>query len=396
MGPFRRILTIVLDGVGAGALPDAEAYGDGGVDTLAHVVSAGQIDLPHLAGMGLGRLVPLPAPPRGVRGAFGRLAERSPGKDTTTGHWELMGLPLDRPFPLFPEGFPAEVVAPFENRIGRKVLWNRPASGTEIIRRLGAEHCDTGRPIVYTSADSVFQIAAHEAVIPVEDLYAMCREARALLKGPFAVSRVIARPFEGESGAFRRTARRRDFSLLPPADTVLDRLKGADFEVIGVGKIDDIFADRGLTASHHTGDNASSVEALLAVAEGDFTGLCLANLIDFDMLYGHRRDVDGFRKALEAFDRVLPQVRARLGDGDLLVVTADHGNDPLHGGTDHTREYVPLLAWTPGFVGEVGLGDRGMADLGATIADNFGLSPGPGRSFLEAIRPGTEKGGEEP
>ncbi|MHC4598787.1 MAG: phosphopentomutase [Planctomycetota bacterium] len=369
MGPFRRILTVVLDGVGAGALPDAEDFGDAGADTLAHVVGAGPLDLPHLASMGLGRLVPLPAPPQGVRGAFGRLVERSPGKDTTTGHWELMGLPLDRPFPLFPEGFPAEVITPFEDRIGRKVLWNRPASGTEIIHRLGAEHCDTGKPIVYTSADSVFQIAAHEAVIPVEALYAMCREARALLRGPFAVSRVIARPFEGERGAFRRTAQRRDFSLPPPGDTVLDRLKEAAFEVVGVGKIDDIFADRGLTAAHHTGDNAASMEALLAVAERDFEGVCLANLIDFDMLYGHRRDVEGFRRALEAFDRALPEIRRRLGDGDLLVLTADHGNDPLHEGTDHTREYVPVLAWTPGFDGEVGLGDGEMADLGATIAD---------------------------
>lgn len=382
---FRRVFLIVLDGVGAGALPDARDFGDEGSDTLGHALPERGLEVPHLASRGLSALLSPPGPPVDVDGAWGRLVERSPGKDTTTGHWELAGLTLDRPFPVYPEGFPAEVMEPFEKAVGRKALWNRPASGTEIIARLGAEHVRTGRPIVYTSADSVFQVACHEDVVPVEDLYRMCETARALLAGPHAVSRVIARPFEGRTGAYRRTARRKDFSLAPPADTLLDRLVAADLEVRGIGKIEDIFAFRGLTASEHTPDNASSTEALVREAADDFTGLCMANLIDFDMLYGHRRDAEGFLKALEAFDEALPRLERALKEGDLLAITADHGNDPRHPGTDHTREYVPLLVWRPGVRGETRLGDRNMADLGATIAENFDVVTESGSSFLEAL-----------
>ncbi|MCU0722170.1 MAG: phosphopentomutase, partial [Planctomycetes bacterium] len=344
---FRRVFWIVLDGVGIGALPDAAAYGDAGADTLGHVIAARGLEAPALAGLGLARLARLPEPAGGVRGAWGRLVERSPGKDTTTGHWELAGLVLDRPFPVYPRGFPPEVLRPFEEAIGRPVLGNVAASGTEIIRLLGDEHAATGRPIVYTSADSVFQIACHESVVPPERLYDWCRIARGILAGPHAVSRVIARPFEGPSGAYVRTERRRDFSVPPPGDTLLDLLAARGLDVVGVGKIEDIFAGRGLTSARHTGNNAEGTAELLRLAGEDFRGLCFANLVDFDMLYGHRRDAEGFGRALEAFDRALPALLARLRPGDLLVLTSDHGNDPLHAGSDHTRESVPLLAWAP-------------------------------------------------
>jgi len=385
MKRFRRIFVVVLDGVGVGALPDAADYGDEGADTVGHVVRKRGLDAPHLASLGLCRITPLEASASGVAGVWGRLAGHSPGKDTTTGHWELAGRVLERPFPTYPRGFPPAVMEAFEARVGRPALGNEAASGTEIIQRLGDEHLATGRPIVYTSADSVFQIAAHEGIVPVEELYAMCRAARAVLEGEHAVSRVIARPFEGVSGNFTRTERRADFSLPPPGDTVLDSLKGAGLSVIGVGKIEDIFAHRGLTASNHTRGNEASVEAILRFASEDFEGLCMANLVDFDMLYGHRRDAEGFGRALEAFDASLPRIQGALTEGDLLALTADHGNDPLHRGTDHTREYVPLLLWTPGLEEETELGTRGMADLGATVADNFEISTHSGRSFLEAI-----------
>jgi len=382
---FRRVFWIVLDGVGVGALPDAAAYGDAGADTLRHLVAARSLAAPVLAGMGLARLSPLPPPAEGVRGAWGRLLERSPGKDTTTGHWELAGLVLDTPFPTYPRGFPPEVIGPFEAAIGRKTLGNVAASGTEIIRRLGEEHQASGRPIVYTSADSVFQIAAHEETVPPEALYGMCRTARGILAGPHAVSRVIARPFRGAPGAYVRTERRRDFSLPPPGETLLDRLSSRGLDVIGVGKIEDIFAGRGLTEARHTGNNAEGTEEILRLAGEDFRGLCFANLVDFDMLYGHRRDPEGFGRALETFDLALPRLRAALRPDDLLVVSSDHGNDPLHPGSDHTREYVPLLAWRPGASREVPLGTRPMADLGATLAANFGTSTVSGSSFLPAL-----------
>jgi phosphopentomutase len=383
---FRRVFWIILDGLGIGALPDAGLYGDAGTDTLGHIVSARGLSAPFLAGLGLSRLAPLPSPPGGVRGAWGRLAERSPGKDTTTGHWELAGLVLEKPFPTYPQGFPPEVLDPFEKAIGRRVLGNVPESGTEILRRLGDEHVATGRPIVYTSADSVFQIACHEAVVPPGELYAICRTARGILAGPHAVSRVIARPFEGASGAYVRTERRRDFSLPPPGDTLLDRLAARGFDVIGVGKIEDIFAGRGLTASVHTGNNAEGTEEILRLARSDFRGLCFANLVDFDMLYGHRRDPEGFGRALEAFDRALPRLFEAMGGDDLLLLAADHGNDPLHPGSDHTREYAPLLAWGPRAAREAPLGTLPMADVGATVAENFGVATRDGRSFLGRLR----------
>ncbi|MHC5038165.1 MAG: phosphopentomutase [Planctomycetota bacterium] len=382
MKRFARVFVIVLDGLGVGALPDAPSYGDEGADTLGHILSARGLAVPHLAALGLSRLGALPSPPEGITGGWARLLEASPGKDTTTGHWELAGLVLDHPFPTYPEGFPPEVIQAFEERIGRSVLWNRPASGTEIIRRLGDEHCATGKPIVYTSADSVFQIAAHEEVVPVEDLWEQCRRAREILKPPHGVSRVIARPFAGSSGAYHRTPRRKDFSLVPPGETVLDRVKDRGLAVIGVGKIEDIFAHRGLTASEHTEGNEASVQALCRLTGEDFEGLCMANLVDFDMLYGHRRDPEGFGRALEAFDRALPSLQGGMKGGDLLVLTSDHGNDPLHAGTDHTREFVPCLTWSPGWKRETDLGTRGLADLGATVAENFGVTVPAGKSFL--------------
>lgn len=342
----KRGFVVVLDSVGIGALPDAASYGDEGAHTLAHIARAAGLDVPNLRALGLGNMRGACLPFRAERPAarYGRMAERSPGKDTTTGHWEIAGVPLERPFPTYPRGFPAEVIAGYEARIGRKVLGNKPASGTAIIDELGAEHMRTGSPIVYTSADSVFQIAAHEEVIPIEEQYRLCGAARELLTGEHAVARVIARPFVGQPGAFTRTKRRRDFSLPPPRDTLLDVVSGAGMTCCGIGKIEDIFAHRGLTDVDHTGDNAAGIEATIGWMRRDFTGLVMTNLVDFDTLYGHRRDPEGYARALERFDEGLGRMLPLLREGDLLIVTADHGCDPTFRGTDHTREYVPLLA----------------------------------------------------
>lgn len=387
--PFRRVVLIVLDGVGIGALPDADAYGDVGANTLGHVAEAcGGLALPNLLRLGLGHLLELPgsvAPAR-VIGGYGRMLERSVGKDTITGHWELAGLVQERPFATYPRGFPAEIIAAFTQATDLEPLGNIAASGTDILRLLGAEHLASGRPIVYTSADSVFQIAAHEEVIPVERLYRICRQARDLLD-PYRVGRVIARPFVGTAPEnFRRTARRHDFSMPPGGPTILDRLAEAGMEVIGIGKIKDIFAGRGLTRAQASDGNAEGMAQTLGALEQLQRGLVFTNLVDFDMLFGHRLDARGFGRALEAFDAWLPQLQQRLQGDDLLLITADHGCDPQVSGTDHTREYVPLLLWHAGLGAGVNLGDRGgFADVAATIGEALGVAGTSGESLLRCL-----------
>ena len=390
---MKRVFLLVLDSLGVGALPDAESFGDGGAHTLDHLVAAaGGLDAPRLVELGLGSVPGVRSLPRveRPRGAFGRAAERSPGKDTSTGHWEMMGCPLERAFPVFPHGFPPEILDPFVRRCGLPgVLGNVAASGTEIVDRLGAEHLATGKPIVYTSADSVFQVAAHAERFGLERLYEVCRVAREILD-PFAVGRVIARPFVGVPGSFRRTYDRRDFSMPPPGETVLDRLDRAGARVVGVGKIPDIFAGRGVTDSVHTEGNRDGMRATTKLASELERGLVFVNLVDFDMLHGHRRDVPGYRRAIEEFDRDLAELEKRLRAGDLVLLTADHGNDPTKtDSTDHTREYVPVLATGPGLKEGVELGTReSFADVGATVEEALGLPPrGPGRSFLAELAP---------
>ena len=393
MGLINRVVLIVLDSLGVGALPDAAQYGDSGSNTLAHVAEAvGGLALPNLETLGLGHIGDF----AGVRrmgepdGCFGRMAELSKGKDTTTGHWEMAGLVLDQSFPTYPMGFPPDVIEAFQQAIGRKVLGNKAASGTEIIKELGEEHLRTGFPIVYTSADSVFQIAAHEQVIPVERLYHMCREARRLLRPPHQVARVIARPFTGEPGSFQRTEERRDFSLDPPGQMLLDLLKQAGHPVVGIGKIDDLFKGRGLTRVIHAGNNEESMDETVRILSLVPRGLVFVNLVDFDMLYGHRNDAAGYARALESFDAWLPELLSAMRQGDLLCMTADHGNDPTMPGTDHTREYVPLLAYGPRLARGVNLGTRcTFADLGQTIADALGVKRLPcGEGFLDSLTPG--------
>ncbi len=389
MSAINRVVLIVLDSVGCGDAPDAAAFGDEGSNTLGNIARAvGGLNLPHLGAMGLGHLTDIEGvPPAEPLGACGRLTETGAGKDTTTGHWELGGVPLTQAFPTFPHGFPADLLAEFSARIGRGWLGNYPASGTEIIKELGEEHMRTGKPIVYTSADSVFQIAAHTTVIPLPELYRQCKIARNLLTGPLAVGRVIARPFVGQPGHFTRTEDRRDFSLTPPADTLLDVVKAAGLETMAVGKIEDIFAHRGITQSNHTGNNMAGVEATINfIRQGD-PGLIFTNLVDFDALYGHRNNPRGYAEALEAFDARLPEILSALQAGDALMITADHGNDPTTPGTDHSRERVPLLisgqAVRPGL--NFGARPR-FSDLAATAADMLGLSwRGAGQSFAGQI-----------
>jgi phosphopentomutase len=384
-----RTVLIVLDGLGVGALPDADAYGDAGTDTLGHIARAvGGLALPHLTGWGLGALGPfegIPAVPAPT-GAVGKMAERSAGKDTTTGHWEMMGLITEVPFPTYPRGFPPEVIGRFEAAIGQKVLGNCTASGTEIIDRLGEEHLRTGAPIVYTSADSVFQIAAHESIIPPPQLYDLCRIARKILEPPHQVGRVIARPFTGRPGRFVRTERRRDFSCPPHGKTLLDHLKAAGITVAGIGKIEDLFAQRGIGWAIHTKNNRDGVDQTLAAIDKVDHGLIFTNLVDFDMIYGHRNDAKGYAGALAEFDARIPELTAKLLDDDLLIITSDHGNDPTTPGTDHTREHVPLLVYGKR-ARPVPLGVRStFADLGQTLADRFKVGPLPvGESFLGSI-----------
>lgn len=372
---MKRVFLIVLDSVGAGALPDAAAFGDAGANTLRSVFETGKLEIPNLRRAGIGNIDGLeflgrePAP----TGAFGRLSEVSAGKDTTIGHWELAGVISKEPLPTYPEGFPPQVLEPFCAATGRGVLCNQPASGTAVIAQYGDEHMKTGKLIVYTSADSVFQIAAHEEVVPLAELYEACRQAREILRGEHGVGRVIARPFVGKSGSYQRTMNRHDFSLEPPEKTLLDAVKETGQDVIAVGKISDIFAGQGVTEQITIRGNADGLQKTLAVAARDFTGLCFVNLVDYDMLYGHRRDPAGYAAALNEFDAWLPQLLRRLGADDLLLITADHGCDPgFIKTTDHTREYVPLVA-LGSRVKPVNLGTRAtFADVGATAADLLG------------------------
>lgn len=389
---WRRVVLITLDGVGVGALPDAKAYGDEGANTLLHVAEAcSGLCLPTLQGLGLGNILSFPGVPSvDIAGAaFGRMRERSAGKDTTTGHWELAGVVQADPFPTYPQGFPAEIMAAFRRETGLDPLGNIAASGTEILRQLGEEHVRSGRPIVYTSSDSVFQIAAHEEVVPVEKLYEICRTARRLLD-PFRIGRVIARPFLGSCAAdFKRTSRRHDFSLPPTAPTVLDLLSGTGLRVYGVGKIRDIFAGRGITDYVYSESNADGMAKTLAALDSVEFGLIFTNLVDFDMLYGHRLDAEGFGRALETFDRWLPDLLTALNDDDLLIITADHGCDPTTPGTDHSREYVPLLVWHRGLMVGRDLGEReSFADVAATVAEAFGLPWEGGQGVLHAVAAG--------
>lgn len=386
-----RVFLIVLDGVGMGALPDAADYGDAGANTLLHVAErVGRLKLPVLEAHGLGNLLPMPGvrPSLAPRGARAKLMEKSAGKDSTTGHWEMMGLTLERAFPTYPDGFPEELLDGWSERVQRGWMGNVAASGTEIIARLGERHQQTGQFIVYTSADSVFQVAAHERTVPVEQLYAACREARKVLVGRHAVGRVIARPFEGEPGSYRRTSRRRDFSLEPTAPTVLDRLHAAGHRTVTVGKVDDLFAGRGVRDAIHTTSNEEGEMVLMDLVKRAGDGLVFANLVDFDTQFGHRNDPPGFARALEKFDQVFGEFADRLRGDEMAWVTADHGNDPTTPGTDHTREYVPLLVSGPRVRDGVDLGTRStFADLGATLAELFSVTaPRAGTSFLRELR----------
>ncbi|MCL5104434.1 MAG: phosphopentomutase [Armatimonadetes bacterium] len=377
MSQINRAIVIVLDSVGIGELPDAADYGDAGSNTLAHTAEAvAGLRLPNLASLGLGNIASIKGvgPVDSPSACYGKMATRSKGKDTTVGHWELMGVITDPAFPIYPRGFPPEVIAEFESQIGRETLGNKVASGTEIIKELGEEHVRTGFPIVYTSADSVFQIAAHEDIIPVDQLYELCRIARRLLAAPHNVERVIARPFIGKPGAFIRTERRRDFSLEPTGDTLLDLLTRAGREVIAIGKIEDIFAFRGITRSIHTGNNHDGIDATIReITKGQGT-LIFTNLVDFDMLYGHRNDPAGYANALIEFDSAIPRILSVLRDDDLLVITADHGCDPTTPSTDHSREYVPLLTYGHHTARGVNLGVcSSLSDLAVTIADLLGI-----------------------
>jgi len=396
---FSRVFLVVLDSLGIGELPDAAQYGDTGSDTLGHLAQYRLLRIPNLVRLGIANIRPLEGlrPESLPQACYGRCAVASPGKDTTTGHWELAGIELDRPFPVYPDGFPPEIITEFERRIGRRTLGNIAASGTEIIQRLGSEHLRTGRPIVYTSADSVFQVAAHEDVIPLPELYRICRIARELLRGQHEVGRVIARPFTGRPGAFvRDQENRHDYAVPPPQGMLLDVLADAGVPVCAIGKICDIYLGRGISQARKTRNNDHAMTEILRAA-GEFErGLIFANLVDFDSLYGHRNDVEGFARALEAADEWLADLLAALREDDLLMLTADHGNDPTTPSTDHSREYTPLLVWGPRSRRGVNLGTRkSLADVGESLAEIFlgprcavGASGGilkKGTSFLEAI-----------
>ena len=383
MYPFSRVILIVLDSVGIGYLPDAEKFGDQGANTIGHIYESVGLSLPHMAKLGLSRLTALEG--ETVYGAYAKLMEQSAGKDTTSGHWEIAGVILKKPFCTFPKGFPKELIRAFEKQVGRKVVCNRAASGTQVIEEYGPHHLATGDLIVYTSADSVFQIAAHEEVIPPKELYRICQIARKLTE-PYGVARVIARPFVGTPGHFTRTANRKDFSLPPPLPTLLDKLLERGIPVISVGKIADIFAQRGITYAIHTSSNMDGVDKTLEAMESLLTpGLIFTNLVDFDSRFGHRRNPVGYRDALEEWDKRLPEILSALREKDLLLITSDHGNDPTFRGTDHTREYTFLLAYhsriTPKNLGV----RQSFADIGATIAENFQVSLDTGKSFLKEL-----------
>ena len=388
---IRRVVLIILDACGIGELPDAGLYQDEGSNTIVNTAKAvGGLKLPNLEKLGLGNIDTILGvnPNKSALANFGKMAELSAGKDSTSGHWEIMGLILKKPFPVYPHGFPPEIIRKFEETVGRGILGNKPASGTEIIKEIGEEHVRTGKPIVYTSADSVFQIAAHEEIIPVDELYKMCKIARKILVGEHRVARVIARPFVGKSGFFQRTERRKDFSLPPPSDTILDILKRNDIPVIGIGKIEDLFAGKGLTQSIHTKNNSDGMDKLAEAIRLFKTGLIFINLVDFDMLWGHRNNPSDFAAGLEEFDRRLPEITELLEKEDILIITADHGCDPTTPSTDHSREYVPLLVYGSSIAGNINLGTReSFSDVGATTAEIFGIKgTGCGISFLKEIQ----------
>ncbi len=388
----QRVIVIVLDGVGAGAAPDADVYGDVGSNSLSNVAQKSRgLNLPHLEKIGFGHITPMLGvePVQNPSGAYGKMTPKSAGKDSVTGHWELMGIYLQKPFPVYPDGFPQEVLSEFTRLTGLAVLGNKAASGTEIIKELGEEHMRTGKPIIYTSADSVFQIAAHEQIIPIQRLYEICEISRKMLIGEHAVGRVIARPFVGTNAAdFQRTSRRHDYPRIPESDTVMDRMKKSGFDVLATGKIDDLFANRGITQSNHTTNNQDSLQATIEFLDQDFNGLLFANLIEFDMIYGHRNDVAGYKNALEIFDQEIPSIQAGMRPGDIAMVVSDHGVDPTTESTDHSREFSPLLVFGKKVKAGVNLGTRAtFADVGATIAEIFNIQkPEIGTSFLSEIR----------
>ncbi|MHA6259590.1 phosphopentomutase [Sporosarcina sp. CAU 1771] len=391
---FKRVHLVVLDSVGIGESPDAHLFGDVGADTLGHIAEEmNGLHMPNLAKLGLSNIREIEGVPVATNpmACYGKMQEASVGKDTMTGHWEIMGLNIDKPFKVYPDGFPEELIKQLEERTGRKVIGNKPASGTAIIEELGQEHMETGAIIVYTSADPVLQIAAHEEIISIEEQYKICEIARELTLNPeFLVGRIIARPFIGEPGSFTRTTNRHDYALKPFDRTVMNELKDSNYDVIAIGKISDIYTGEGITESVRTISNMDGVDKLLTVMKKDFTGISFTNLVDFDALFGHRRDPIGYGEALEEFDVRLKEVMDALREDDLLILTADHGNDPVHAGTDHTREYVPLLAYSPSFKsgGELPQNET-FSDIGATIADNFNVKlPEYGKSFLSLL---TEK-----
>ena len=391
------MIWIVLDSVGIGEMPDAAAYGDTGSDTLGNIARRRNLRLPNLCRLGLGNIKPLEGLPPATEpaGSFGRCALASPGKDTTTGHWEMAGIHLEKPFPLFPNGFPRAVMDEFERRIGRGTLGNKAASGTEIIKELGAEHMRTGSPIVYTSADSVFQVAAHEEVIPLWELYKICDTAREILRGPHEVGRVIARPFEGSAGSFTRTANRKDYAVPPPRGMLLDVLDDRGIPIYSVGKIFDVFLGRGIRDYVKTKNNADGMARTLEAMQSSDARLIFVNLVDFDQQYGHRNDVEGYAAALEQFDNWLPQLFAQEREDDLTILTADHGCDPTTPSTDHSREYVPLLVSGPRVKHGVNLGLRAtLSDIGQTVAENFGTRIAKGASFLPQIYEKASDGGQ--
>ncbi|MWV42405.1 phosphopentomutase [Paenibacillus sp. HJL G12] len=393
MAEFKRVHLIVMDSVGIGEAPDAAQFDDFDVDTFGHIArERGGLKMPNMGKLGLSNIREI----QGINKAeqplayYTKMQEKSAGKDTMTGHWEIMGLYIDTPFRVFPDGFPDELIQRIEEKTGRKVIGNKPASGTEILDELGEEQMKTGALIVYTSADSVLQIAAHEDVIPLKELYEICEFCREItLDDPYMLGRIIARPYVGEPGAFKRTANRHDYALKPFDRTVMSELKDANFDVIALGKISDIYDGEGVTKAIRTASNMDGMDKLIATMDEDFTGLSFLNLVDFDALYGHRRDPQGYAQALEDYDARLPEVFAKMTDEDLLIITADHGNDPTYRGTDHTREYVPLLAYSPRFKNggsELALRNT-FADLGATVADNFGVQmPKYGTSFLKDLK----------
>lgn len=388
--PFNRILLVVLDGAGIGAMPDAPEWGDAGSDTFGHILESREVRLPNLQRYGLGNIRPLAnlPPIANPVGSYGRCALRSNGKDTTTGHWEMAGIILERAFPTYPDGFPAAVIDRFVREADVPgILGNIPASGTEIIKILGEEHVKTRKPIVYTSADSVFQIAAHEEVIPLERLYEMCEIARRILDGEHKVGRVIARPFLGDPGGFYRTENRHDYAVPPPRENLLPALADAELDVVCIGKIASIYDSIGVTHDLTAKNNEQSIDQTIKALGASTRGLIFSNLVDFDMLYGHRRDTEGYAKALEHFDLRLPEIEAAMRDDDLMMITADHGNDPTFRGSDHTREYAPLLVFGKSARPGVNLGTRSsLSDIGQTIAANFGLQLAAGESFLAELR----------